>query len=94
MFTGKIGNSSIIPAIPTGRLSAKTNSQVASYLTKVQDYEAAQSAPYNPADPMAKEWMKKILHFAGGSSFAEATMLSNYLNTYKDSLKTFIMEAQ
>jgi len=87
LFSTKINNNSFVPAIPTGRLSAKNTQDVTAYLNKVIDYEAAQNAPYNPANPTEKEWMKKILHFAGGSSFAEGAMLESFLNIYKDSLE-------
>lgn len=86
MFSAKIVSSSIVPAIPTGRLSAKTNSDVIKYLNKIIDYENAQSAPYNPSNPMEKEWMKNVLHFAGGSNASQGALLETYLNVYRDSL--------
>ena len=87
MFSTRIGNESDVPAIATGRLSAVSNADVSKYLTKVQDYESAQNAPYDPANPMEKEWMKNVLHFAGGSSVGEGAMLESFLNVYKDSLE-------
>jgi hypothetical protein len=87
MFSTRIGNESDVPAIPTGRLSAASNTDIARYLTKVQDYESVQNAPFDPSDPLAKEWMKNVLHFAGGSSIGEGAMLESFLNVYKDSLE-------
>ncbi|PLW91749.1 MAG: hypothetical protein C0592_14340, partial [Marinilabiliales bacterium] len=57
------------------------------YLDKMQDFEAAQNAPYNPADPYEKAWMKKVLHFAGGSDVSQSMMLLSFLNQYKDTLE-------
>lgn len=75
------------PAIPIGRLAARKPSDVTWYLEKVMDYESAMAAPYNPNSPTEKEWMKEILHFAGGSDFAQSQMLQGYLNQYKDTLE-------
>jgi hypothetical protein len=60
------------PAIATGRLAANNNQQVTTYLNKVISYEN---------QPDAK-WMKKVLHFGGGSSAAEQQELKNYLTEY------------
>jgi hypothetical protein len=86
MFSAKINNNSVVPAIPTGRLSAKTNSDVLIYLNKIIDHENAQIAPYNPSFPTEKEWMKNVLHFAGGSNANQGVMLETFLNIYRDSL--------
>lgn len=75
------------PAIPIGRLAARKPSDVAWYLEKVMDYEAAMVAPYNPNAPDEKVWMKEVLHFAGGSDFSQSQMLLSYLNQYKDTLE-------
>ena len=87
MFTSGIVDSLYQPAIPTGRLAARNSTEIAWYLEKMQDFEAAQNAPYNPSDPYEKAWMKKVLHFAGGSSYGESLMLLNFLNQYKDTLE-------
>jgi hypothetical protein len=67
LFSAGIIDTLYQPAIPTGRLAARTPPDVSLYLDKMQLYEAAQNAPYNPNNPMEKEWMKNILHFVGGS---------------------------
>ncbi len=86
LFSTKIKVNSLVPEIPTGRLSAKTNLNVTSYLNKIIEYETAQSAPYNISNPMEKEWMKKALHFAGGSNASQGALLESFLNEYRDSL--------
>ncbi len=87
MLTAGIIDNKYTPAIPTGRLSAKTVQHVRLYLNKVKDYEQAQKAPYDPSNPNEKEWMKKILHFAGGNSKYQGQLLESYLNEYRDSLE-------
>lgn len=78
LFTaGLNGSDPLLPAIPTGRLSAKSPSDVALYLDKVMEYESA------PAD----EWQKKILHFAGGSTANERLSFQQYLKMYEDTLE-------
>lgn len=76
LLTSGITGGVIIPAIPTGRLAAKSNTDIDDYLNKVIQYEDKVSNP--PA-----EWMKHILHFGGGTSSTEQTSFKNYLNSYK-----------
>ena len=65
------------PAIPIGRLSAKTLDHVDLYLDKIKLHEDQAQFPYDM-------WMKKILHFSGGSNSGEQHSISVYLNNYKD----------
>lgn len=87
LFSTRIGSQSDVPLIPTGRLAARQPADVMLYLNKVRDFEIAQQAPYNPLMPYENEWMKQVLHFAGGSTFNEGAMLEGFLNIYKDSLE-------
>lgn len=48
----------MVPAIPTGRISAKTPADMMAYLSKVTEYE------HQPDSA----WMKRVLHFAGGDA--------------------------
>jgi hypothetical protein len=59
--------------IPVGRLSANTVQDVLEYLAKVQATEAEQPAA----------WMKNIMHFGGGFTENEQTLLANYLRSYE-----------
>ncbi len=63
------------PAISTGRLSAKTPNDVNIYLDKVQQYELAQKTP--------DEWMKRIMHFGGGTTEPEQDIFKYYLSQYE-----------
>lgn len=76
LLTSGLNGMGIRPAIATGRLSAKTPTDVITYLTKIQDYENRSS---NPLD----EWMKHGLNFGGGGSPGEQAQLKSYLTTYK-----------
>ena len=81
LFTnGLNGDSALVPAIPTGRLAAANNTEVADYLNKVKIFESAPAAI----------WMKRIALFAGGVTASEeniyASDLENYAATIADTL--------
>lgn len=65
------------PAIPIGRLSAKSLDHVDLYLDKIMLNEDENQFPYDL-------WMKKILHFSGGSNAGEQFSISNYLHSYQE----------
>lgn len=77
LLTSGILSGVVIPAIPTGRLAAKTTTDVADYLQKVTDYENQAPA----------EWMKHVLHFGGGTSSTEQSSFQNYLNGYENTIE-------
>jgi len=57
-YTAGLYGTTYDPGIPTGRLTATSSAQVASYLNKVKEIE---SQPLQP-------WAKQILHLSGGGS--------------------------
>lgn len=65
------------PAIPTGRLAARNNIDIANYLNKIQQYESASRDP----------WMKQVLHFGGGTSIQEQTQFAANLTSYQHILE-------
>lgn len=77
LLTAGLNGTLLEPAIPTGRLSANTTSEVSLYLSKVIDYETAPRAL----------WMKDILHFAGGTNATESQLFTSYLKVYEGSLE-------
>ncbi|MBK8805175.1 MAG: hypothetical protein IPO21_00435 [Bacteroidales bacterium] len=77
LFSSALLSSDYQPAIATGRYSAKTESEVDVYLSKIKEYE--QNTP--------AEWMKHILHFGGGGSFYEQQTFKNYLKKYQTSME-------
>jgi len=70
-----------IPLTPIGRLSVIDGNEVATYLAKVQEYEAMQTV----SSPLVqdKAWMKNVVHVIGGNEPALVTQLSTYMNKYK-----------
>ncbi|MFA6924701.1 MAG: C25 family cysteine peptidase [Bacteroidales bacterium] len=86
LFTNKLdGDTLFKPAIPTGRLSAKTPFDVYLYLEKMKDYEAQQAnAQIHPND---YEWMKNIINFGGGNNAYQQLQLSLYLQDYEKLLE-------
>ncbi len=71
------------PEIPIGRIAALTNSEVAIYLTKVQQHESS----------VAAEWKKRVLHFVGGDTESLTTILSNYMSSYEQIIKDTLFGA-
>jgi hypothetical protein len=72
---GLDGTYQYAPAIPTGRLVARTPQQVANYLNKVKEHEES----FGKGDT----WRKNILHLSGGIGAGEQANLRFYLDLYK-----------
>jgi hypothetical protein len=70
-----------IPLTPIGRLSVIDGGEVATYLTKVQEYETTQKVSSPLVQDMA--WTKNVVHVVGGNEPALVTQLGNYMNKYK-----------
>lgn len=60
--------------VPVGRLTANTPDQVAGYLDKIKEKEAAS------IDDL---WRKEILHLSGGLSSTELTRFADHVNSFK-----------
>ncbi|GAB4127860.1 MAG: hypothetical protein OHK0045_17450 [Raineya sp.] len=75
-FTAGFDIYNYAPAIPTGRLVARTPLQVANYLNKVKEHEAS----FGKGDT----WRKNILHLSGGIGAGEQATLRFYLDLYKN----------
>jgi len=72
LLVSGLNSPAIVPAIPLGRVSARSGSEVDIYLDKLIEYESAPK----------EKWMKEALNFAGGRSEGEANQYVNYLNSY------------
>jgi hypothetical protein len=70
-----------LPATPIGRLSAVTQNEVALYLSKIKEYEAAQND--NTETVANKAWMKNIIHVTGADDPGLNATLTSDLNSYK-----------
>ncbi len=87
LFTSGLNGTQLEPAIPTGRLAAKSDADVTAYLNKIIQYEDQLNNP--PA-----EWKKKVLHFGGGKFNYEQQEFKNYLTNYKDTIQNKYYGAQ
>jgi hypothetical protein len=76
------GTTKWIPLIPTGRIAASSNQELADYLEKIKQYDINQdqSSVYNSA---LKDWQKQILHFTGGTDANQQFTFQNYMSTMK-----------
>lgn len=79
MITAGLDGTFYEPAIPTGRLAAKNNTEIAWYLGKVQDHES----PTPNTGNGDTDWMKRVLHFGGGINSNEQSTFQIFLNNYK-----------
>jgi hypothetical protein len=75
LFTAGMNGEPFVAAVATGRLTANNSLQVARYLNKVKEAEAAL---YN------ETWRKKILHLSGGIQPSELTLFRGYMEGFAD----------
>jgi len=68
LLTARINNTSLAPAIATGRVGAKTNEEVEIYLQKLKRYELYEDAL----------WRKKFIHVSGGNTLSENLSWAGY----------------
>ena len=75
MITSYLGTDTYLeePGIAIGRLAAKTPSQVTEYQQKVQEFEALPN----------EFWMKRVLHFSGGTLGPEIAQIRAFMDSYK-----------
>lgn len=73
-LTAGLGGSTYGAAIPTGRINARSPAQVAAYLNKIIEMEAA------PFDAL---WRKKLLHLSGGLTQSELSLFKRYMDQFK-----------
>ena len=67
------------PLIPTGRISAIDNQELADYLDKVKLYEGEQK-PDQVYSSETKDWQKQIIHFVGGSNQSQIISFGSYMD--------------
>ncbi len=73
-YTAGLGGTTFEPKVPTGRLPATSATQVAAYLTKIMETEAA---------PIADQWKKQGLHLSGGIQANELPLFRSYVDGFK-----------
>ncbi len=68
-------------ALSVGRLGAITPTEVNHYFVKIKEYETAQRTTSPSIND--KNWMKNILHIAGGKDSSENLSFLSYMSLYK-----------
>ena len=81
LFTAGLIGTTYEAAVPTGRLVARSNQDIADYLDKVKTYEQQIENFTDQIDD--RLWMKRILHFAGGTSDQEQELFASYLRNHR-----------
>ena len=76
------GTTKWIPLIPTGRIAASSNQELAEYLEKIKQYDLNQdqNSVYNSS---SKDWQKQVMHFTGGTDANQQFTFQNYMSTMK-----------
>ncbi len=70
-----------VPATPIGRLAAITPQEVSLYLSKISEYESAQTSLSQTI--AEKKWMKNIIHVAGANDPGLDNAITNEMTGYK-----------
>lgn len=86
IYTHHLAGNGWKPLIPIGRLAAKNNDEVNTYLNKVMEFEVAQDSLAAYTLP-TKYWQKEILHFGGGGTTAEQNTFQAYLQQFANHLE-------
>jgi hypothetical protein len=73
------GTTRFKPLIPTGRISISTNTELSSYLEKVQFHEEQQDSTDNYSST-SKDWQKHVMHLVGGSDVNQMYTFQNYMD--------------
>jgi hypothetical protein len=73
-------NFSPVAAMPIGRLSAVSSSEVTTYLSKIQSYTQFQQTGDNTVDNNL--WKKNVAFISGGSNTSEEATFGGYLQNY------------
>jgi hypothetical protein len=74
IYSSALSNNGYTPAIPTGRITATSATDVAAYLNKVKETEAL---------PFDNLWRKNILHLSGGINAGEPQTFREYVDGFK-----------
>lgn len=72
-FTAGLKNTTFEPYVPTGRISASTPAQVASYLNKILETEGL---------PFDNLWRKEVLHLSGGIQPNELIVFRQFMDQF------------
>lgn len=89
------GDTSILQFMPIGRLSASTPYQVMSYLNKLKEYDLEYNATTSlDQKPDKKEYMKWVIHLAGGTGIEQQTNYRTFLQEFEKTIKDTLYGAK
>lgn len=77
LLTSGLGGSRLEPALPTGRISARTNAEAEFFLSKIRSTETSPPAV----------WQKEIALITGAKSAFELNDIAQYQNAFFDSIR-------
>jgi Peptidase family C25 len=69
------------PTTPVGRLSVVSGAEIETYLSKIKEYEQAQTSSPNTIE--GRLWMKNMLHLTGVSEVYLGQILCQYMYAYQ-----------
>lgn len=78
-----VGDTSVVPIIPIGRIPCTSTTDIKNYLDKVKTWETnLRTLPQTVED---REWMKNVMHLSGGGE--QGPIIKEYMGYFADSLK-------
>lgn len=89
---GLDGTNNWVPLMPTGRISARSETELQNYLEKVIEYEQQQDST-DIYDSPNKDWQKHVLHFAGGTNVQEQNNFQSIMNGLEVIIEDSLMGA-
>ncbi len=91
LFSSFQANGLTYPELATGRLSVRTNDEIAIYFNKVKAYENAVKPTPDIGDNL---WKKEVLHIAGATTLDLQNQLLNALNNAKSIIEDTLTNAR
>jgi Peptidase family C25 len=78
-----LGDTTIVPVMPIGRIPCTTTTDIKNYLDKVKIYERnLATLPQTLAD---RQWLKNVMHLSGGGN--EGPIIKDNMDIFADTLK-------
>jgi len=82
LLTASLIDSTLEPAIATGRIATPTGEKVGEYLNKIKEFDINQLMNIPSQIKSEEEWKKQIIHLAGGVG-SQNTLFKQWLNGYE-----------
>lgn len=85
LYVSDLDNTDLSIKTSIGRIPAKSNEQIASYLAKLRDFESLKGK--------TGQWRKSMIQLSGGSSLSEINQFKSYLTSYYNIAKDSFLGA-